>query len=143
MKSGTQVNINDSSILQSLVHDRICKKWTFDYTDNRLDLQLLRQSSETESIILRFNDVFIHNMVSCDYWGASPHVHTIEFKKQEESPLYTHIMDDIYNGGNSSERINENTVCIEAKVIFTSGNVLSILCRDILMERTCESGKDF
>ena len=47
-------------------------------------------------------------------------------------------MNEIENMGYDSARIDNNTECIEVKITFTSGDVLTVLCRSVAIKETHE-----
>ena len=132
------VNADNFAAYSPMLHDTVCEKLTFDYTTKKMIL-LLRYGKDITAVRrVIFNDVYAQQMISCDYWGPSPHIYTWEINNSGEGYLYKQVMTEIENMGYDSARIDNNTKCIEVKITFTSGDVLTVLCKSAAIKETHE-----
>lgn len=118
----------------SLIHDAKCEEWTFEYASKRLTIRLNHGDGASGIINLIFEDVYVHHMTSCDYWGASPHIYGFELIASMSSGLYKQMIDEIKNMGYVNSRMSDDRKLIEARIQFTSGDLLTVLCQHVIIE---------
>ena len=130
----TIVNTENVSSCSALLHDATCEKWTFEYGSKTLTMLIRcgRDISSPKNVV--FEGVYAHNMKSCDYWGPSPHLFGIELILPESSDLYKQLTDEIKNM--CYENLLEDKVreLFEARIQFTSGDVLAVLCQRVMID---------
>lgn len=129
------VNMQNVSVCSSLIHDTICEKWTFEYASKRLTVHLKYGNDLSDAMNVIFEDVYAHHMISCDYWGASPHIYGLEFIDPMSSSLYKQLIDEIRNMGYANSRMSDSSKFIEARIQFISGDILIVLCKHVIIEK--------
>lgn len=131
----TIVNMENVSHCSALLHDAKCEKWTFEYGSKTLTMLIKRgrDISSTQNIV--FEGVYAHNMKSCDYWGPSPHLWGIELITPESSYLYKQLTDEINNMCYATPFEDKAKELFEARIQFTSGDVLAVLCHRVMIDK--------
>ena len=108
----------------SLLHDAVCLGWNFDYQHKQLTMQLDGEDSIEKPYQITFRNVFGHEMISCDFWGPSPHLLGWSALTGEQRRLYPRYVDEIEKNGYTFARLLPGEKCMEVEVLFTSGDVL-------------------
>lgn len=115
--------------LTAMLHDAVCEKWTFDY--GRKELALFFQSDDGEKHRMIYRGVYAHQMVSCDFWGPSPHIYGLEELEKQSGVLYKQLIE---TAAGEESFINELADGVETKLQFISGDVLHVLCKSVSIE---------
>lgn len=134
MNRTCDVDASNFEIHSSMLHDMICEGWKFDYACKRLTLMLNRGMSENNAVKVIFHNVFAHKMVSCDFWGPSPHLLSWSMVDTERECLYQQIQKEITQNEYGFSRFDSAEQYIESVIQFISGDMLDILCQRISIE---------
>lgn len=113
----------------AMLHDAVCEKWTFDYGGK--ELMLFFQSDDGKKHRMIYRGVYAHQMVSCDFWGASPHIYGLEELEKQSGVLYKQLIE---TAAGEESFISELADSIETKMQFISGDVLRVLCKSVSIE---------
>lgn len=127
------VNAENALDCSGSLHDAACEKWTFDYESKTLTMNVRCERDKSAFRNVIFEGVYAHNMVSCGYWGPSPYLFGIELITPGSSGLYKQIIDYIQNAPYDNPFEDKMNELYEAKVQFTSGDVLSVLCQHVII----------
>ena len=111
------------------IHDYIFKELKFDYSNKNIYILLLGPEPKAGSIIIIFFNVIGFNMISCDFWGKSPHVLDWEFVQDEEQLLTNKLLEEKHNFSDS--KLEGFTTYMETVMTLTSGDLLTIVCEYI------------
>ncbi len=128
------VNLGNTSLCSSWIHDAVCEAWAFEYAQRRLTLRISCDGNRSDAKSIIFEGVYAQHMVSCAFWGASPYIFGLELIEPASSEIYKQLMDEIVNAGYDDPFDCERGACIEARLQFTSGDVLTVLCRQVMIE---------
>lgn len=126
MKNALPTPIGD---WMTMLHDAVCEKWTFDYA--RKELTLFLQSDDGEKHRMIYRGVYAHQMVSCDFWGPSPHIYGCDVLEKQSGVLYNQL---VQTAASEESFINELADSVETKMQFISGDVLRVLCKSVSAE---------
>lgn len=126
------MSISDLRSSMPNLHDAVCEKWTFDYQNKAL--MLFFQSDDGRKHRMIYHDVYAHQMVSCDFWGPSPHIYGFEAVEKQSGYLYSQLVQTITRGNYGEAFIGELADSIETEMQFISGDVLRVLCKSISVE---------
>lgn len=132
MENSVPMTISDSRNSAPNLHDAVCEKWTFDYQNK--ELVLFFQSDDGEDHRMIYHDVYAHQMVSCDFWGSSPHIYGFEVLEKQSGFLYSQLVQTITRGNYGESFISELADSIETEMQFISGDVLRVLCKSVSVE---------
>ena len=116
----------------AILHDAVCKKWTFDY--DRKELMLFFQSDDGKQHRMIYRGVYAHQMVSCDFWGPSPHIYGCKAVEKQSGFLYDQLVQTVAREACEEPFISELADSIETEMQFISGDVLCVLCKSISVE---------
>lgn len=134
MKHIYDINASNFANNASILHDMICINWGFNYNDKTLVLALDKELQEGKRIKVIFNNVFAHKMISCDFWGPSPHIFSWSLVDEKDCFLRQQIEKEIRTNEYVLSRFDSETHYMEIEIVFTSGDVLRILCQSISIE---------
>lgn len=127
--NGDIINTNKINI-----HDYIFKDLKFDYSKKNVYVSLLSSNLGNGTITIKFLNVLGFNMISCDFWGKSPHVLDWECVKGEEQLLTSKLLEEKHRHDYSNSKLDEFTNYIETVMTLTSGDLLTITCECIDFE---------
>ena len=102
----------------SLLHDAVCLGWNFDYQHKQLIVQLDGEDSMEKPYQITFRNVFGHEMISCDFWGPSPHLLGWSALTGEQRRLYPRYADEIDKNEYTFARLLPGEKCMEVEVLF-------------------------
>ena len=134
MKHTIALNESTFGTYSSLLHDTVCRNWYFDYGQKQLIVHLECEDSIEKPSQITFNNVLGHEMVSCDFWGASPHILSWNVLTNAQRYLYPRYVNEINKNGYVFARLLPDERYMEVEILFTSGDKLTVLCQDILVE---------
>lgn len=127
--NGSIINTN-----KKYIHDYIFKGLKFDYLKKNVYAFLLKPNSEEDIITISFCNVLGLDMISCDFWGKSPHVFDWEFVEGEESLLTSRLFEEKNTHNYLNTKLDYMTNHIETIISLISGDLLTITCEYIDFE---------
>jgi len=114
----------------SIIHDAICNTIVYDYQSKKITISLNKEAGENEKFIIIFENVFAFHMISCDYWGESPHLYGMTVVDVSASEIAKKIKEDIRSNGYIMSRFDNDTEGIEVQIQYISGDIFQILCQN-------------
>ena len=126
-------NINTVNFDITYIHDYIFKEMKFDYTKKNIYIIISKNNDTKTDRIIKFNNVIGFNMISCDFWGQSPHILDWEFTDKDNT-IINKLFDEKNNHDYQDSRLTSIEDYIESIITFTSGNRLTIACEDIIVD---------
>lgn len=132
MKNTVPMSVSDFLSSTTILHDAVCENWTFDYSHKQLILFF--QSADGEKHRMVYHDVYAHQMMTCDFWGPSPHIYGCHVVEKESGLLYKQLVQTIAHENCDESFIRELADNVETEMQFISGDVLLVLCKSISIE---------
>lgn len=118
------------------IHDSVFKGMFFDYDEKKVHIKVVNVGSESKTYSIEFFNVIGFEMVSCDFWGKSPHVFDWSALKEENQHLIKSLFQEQQNNNYQYSRITDKTKFLETFFTFTSGDRLRIACEFIIFEES-------
>ena len=112
------------------IHDHIFNSMQFDYREKNIYIEITATGSSNQKYTIEFRNVIGFDMVSCDFWGKSPHILSFEFIKPSNYRLIKTLLEE-KNNNYFCSNLSKNKTFIETVFVFTSGDKLTIACEHI------------
>ena len=116
------------------MHDHIFNGIQFDYGEKKIYAEITATGSSNQKYAIEFINVIGFEMVSCDFWGKSPHILDFEFIKPHEHRLLKKLLEEGKNNNYFCSNLYRNKTYIETVLVFASGDRLTIACECIRVD---------
>ena len=113
------------------IHDKECLGWVFSYNNKELTLKLFDEQTNIRWIIVFFN-VLVHEVITCDTWGASPYIYNWSYVNDNDQTKHNRIN---YMNKEDESIIIYSTDKNEFVITFASGDTMKILCDKVLIRK--------
>ncbi len=139
-----KIDITNLDLLSTdiYIHDSIFYKMEFNYQSREKNIRVELETpyiSGGKRYNIDFYNVIGFDMVSCDFWGKSPHILDWEPMKSDRKVLIKRLFEEQFSDKNynASKLANrKESDFIETLFTFTSGDRLRIACEYIVIENT-------
>lgn len=131
IKQSTLYLLNTSS---ANLHDSIFKLMTFDYAEKCLYIEVVSDNSNDRKRVIKFINVIGFNMVSCDFWGKSPHILDWSVHLTQDQSIIKKLIEEKECYHYRFSRLEDEQTYLESVILFTSGDRLTIACEQIELE---------
>ena len=132
-----KIDLHNAEVINTkkvYLHDGILTNMVFNRASKCLTLEIEFEKEEQNVVRMDLLNVACFEMTACDFWGPSPHILDFEYMKEGECLLIPKLKREL-------EEIKENIMLkhnfkklIETRMTFTSGDRLTIVCEEILMQ---------
>ena len=119
------------------VHDAVFTGFNYDYENNIIEFEVIEYYYK-KHFKFKFGNVFGFEMLSCDFWGHSPHINV--WYTSDTNDLSTK-MKDIQREKKWELRLKDTNKWVESIISFISGDTLTIVCEYIEFEENEYQGE--
>lgn len=112
------------------VHDAVFTGFNYDYENNIIEFEAIEYYYK-KHFKFKFCNVLGFEMLSCDFWGHSPHINV--WYISDTNDLSTK-MKDIQREKKWELRLEDTSKWVESIIAFISGDTLTIVCEYIEFE---------
>lgn len=116
------------------IHDSIVLTIQYDYYHNTILFESKDDWGRNVIYSLLFNNVIGFEMMSCDFWGKSPHVFDWGCEEKTDQYLINRLFAEKNTHNYMYSRLEDKDKYIEAVIDFTSGDKLRVACEYIIFE---------
>ena len=106
------------------VHDAVFTGFNYDYENNIIEFEAIEYYYK-KHFKFKFCNVLGFEMLSCDFWGHSPHINV--WYISDTNDLSTK-MKDIQREKKWELRLEDTSKWVESIIAFISGDTLTIVC---------------
>ncbi len=135
-----RIDYSNKGIIDSkdiYVHDAVFTGFNYDYENNIIEFEAIEYYYK-KHFKFKFCNVLGFEMLSCDFWGRSPHINV--WYTSDTNDLSTK-MKDIQREKKWELRLKDTNKWVESIISFISGDTLTIVCEYIEFEENEYQGE--
>lgn len=130
--------INSNSVY---IHDDHLISMFFDRVSQKLTLMFQPFDKSNDQYSIQFIDVKSFQMTSCNFWGIdSARVLDWEYIESNKRELSAKLISQWENTTLFGREIPSYDDFLETKILFASGDILQIVCKEVLYKKNIEDG---
>lgn len=124
------------------MHDGYFSGFEYDYIKNIITFKVVA-NYYGDTLNCCFKDVFAFEMHSCEFWGKSASIYDFEaIIEKENQILINKILQENEKTKDPFSRLNNSPKLIELKITLISGDTLTIVCKELDVEKINTDKKD-
>ena len=83
--------------------------------------------------VIKCIDTAAIEMTNCNFWGISPHILDFEYMPKDKQKLLPKLLKKQLKYNHPLSKKIEKNIYIEIVITFTSGDTLTIVCKEIII----------
>ena len=116
------------------IHDYTFLNLKVNYKKKSVQIEIQPPHTDAKKERIIFSNMIGLEMVSCDFWGSSPHILDLETLPSSKQKLIKSLFQEKSDNGYTFSRLSNESKFIEIVITFTSGDRLTIACEHVSWE---------